>query len=169
MAYKAIEDHGVIGDMHTVALIDTSGTIDWCCLPRFDSGSVFGSILDDQKGGRFEIHSLAERTATKQFYWPGTNVLVTRFLSWEGVGEVTDYMPLGGDRRRIVRTVEAASGAVEFRMRCLPAFDYGRAEHQLQLEAGGACFRNHQLSLGLSSPVPLKRCVGGVEAVFTLE
>ncbi|MEX2536671.1 MAG: trehalase-like domain-containing protein [Trueperaceae bacterium] len=82
MAYQAIEDHGVIGDMHTVALVDTSGTIDWCCLPRFDSGSVFGAILDDRKGGRFEIHSLAERNTTKQFYWPGTNILITGADSW---------------------------------------------------------------------------------------
>jgi GH15 family glucan-1,4-alpha-glucosidase len=169
MPYPAIEDHGVIGDMHTVALVDTSGTIDWCCLPRFDSGSVFASILDDEKGGRFEVHSLTERSTTKQFYWPGTNILVTRFLSREGVGEVTDYMPVGGERRSIVRTVEAASGRASFRMRCLPAFDYGRAGHELTMQPGGACFRSNQLSLGLSSPVPLRRCDGGVEAVFTLE
>jgi GH15 family glucan-1,4-alpha-glucosidase len=169
MAYAPIEEHGVIGDMHTVALVDTEGTIDWCCLPRFDSGSVFASLLDDRKGGHFELRCLAEGYTTKQFYWPGTNILVTRFLSESGVGEITDYMPVGSERRQIVRTVEAASGSVTFRLDCMPAFDYGRADHQVQLETNGACFRSKELSLGLRSPVALQPCDGGVEATFTLE
>lgn len=88
--YPAIEDHAVIGDLHTVALVATDGTIDWCCLPRFDSPAVFGSILDAHRGGSFSVQCEAKRT--KQLYMPDSNVLVTRFLGTDSVGEVIDFM-----------------------------------------------------------------------------
>jgi Trehalase-like, N-terminal len=77
--YLPIADHGVIGDLRTVALIGTDGTIDWYCPPRFDSPSVFGAILDSGRGGHYRIAPVGE-CATKQLYFPDTNVLVTRFL-----------------------------------------------------------------------------------------
>ena len=93
LAYKPIESYGVIGDMHSVALVAYDGSIDWCCLPEFDSPSVFAAILDERKGGYFKIAS-TRGAALKQMYLPETNVLVTRFLSRDGVGEVTDFMPV---------------------------------------------------------------------------
>jgi hypothetical protein len=87
--YQAIEDHAVIGDLHTVALVATDGTIDWCCLPRFDSPAVFASVLDADRGGCFAVRS--EAVQTRQLYKPGTNVLVTRFLGTGSVGEVVDF------------------------------------------------------------------------------
>ncbi len=69
MAYERIEDHGVIGNMRTVALVTARGEIDWYCFPRFDSPSVFASLLDDEKGGSFSIRPVAERVIYKQFYW----------------------------------------------------------------------------------------------------
>jgi GH15 family glucan-1,4-alpha-glucosidase len=75
--YPAIEDHAVVGDLHTVALVATDGTIDWCCLPRFDSPAVFASLLDADRGGCFAVR--AEAVRTRQLYKPDTNVLVTRF------------------------------------------------------------------------------------------
>ena len=109
MAYKPIESYGVIGDLHTVALVGMDGSIDWCCLPHFDSPSIFGAILDERKGGFFKIASLYE-AQHKQMYLPDSNVLVTRFLSPEGVGEVVDFMPVeapsrGKKTHRIVRVV----------------------------------------------------------------
>src|SRR5690349_13263946 len=95
MAYQPIENYGIIGDMHTVALVGMDGSIDWLCFPHFDSPSVFAAILDGNKGGRFKIAPPADHVTHKQFYWPDTNVLVTRFLSADGVGEITDYMPVG--------------------------------------------------------------------------
>ena len=86
MAYQPIENYGIIGNMHTVALMGLNGSIDWLCYPNFDSPSVFGAILDDQKGGRFKIAPTAEGVTNKQIYWPDTNVLVTRSLSPDGVG-----------------------------------------------------------------------------------
>ena len=89
--YPAIEDHAVIGDLHTVALVATDATIDWwCCLPRFDSPAVFASVLDADRGGCFAVRSEAVRT--RQLYKPATNVLVTRFLGTGSVGEVVDFM-----------------------------------------------------------------------------
>src|SRR5689334_4871059 len=116
MPYLPIEDHGLIGNMHTAALVGRDGTIDWLCLPHFDSPSLFAAILDDKKGGYFRIAPVAaDRAARKQMYWPDTNVLITRFLLGEGVVEVIDYMPVAlrkGDPgfRQLVRRVEAVRG-----------------------------------------------------------
>ena len=94
-SYLPIEDHGIIGDLHTVALVGINGTIDWCCLPAFDAPSVFGSLLDAEKGGSFGIAPLATpEMRHKQYYVPETNLLITRFFTLEGVGEVTDFMPI---------------------------------------------------------------------------
>src|SRR6476661_442281 len=78
MAYQPIENYGVIGDLHSVALVGMNGSIDWYCFPHFDSPSVFGRILDDKKGGRFQISAGPDGVRQKQSYWPSTNVLVTR-------------------------------------------------------------------------------------------
>jgi len=95
VAYQPIENYGVIGNMRTAALVGMNGSIDWYCFPAFDSPSVFAAILDDKKGGSFSIAPATEHTAKKQFYWPDTNVLVTRFFSTDGVGQITDFMPVG--------------------------------------------------------------------------
>src|SRR3954467_5951657 len=85
--YLPIEDYGVIGDLHTVALVGINGSIDWCCMPHFDSPSLFGALLDKRLGGRWQISSI-HPGARKQMYFPDTNVLITRFLGSEGVGEI---------------------------------------------------------------------------------
>ncbi len=171
MPYAPIEDHGVIGDLHSVALVSTSGAIDWYCCPRFDSPSVFGALLDDQKGGEFRIAPTGGIFRTKQLYLPDTNVLITRFLSNEGVGEVIDFMPVGArneDRHRLVRTVTCVRGEIEVQMACTPAFDYGRIEHELVCDDHGAVFTTPDLTLALHSNVPLHAVDGGVSATFTL-
>ncbi len=172
MAYKPIESYGVIGDMHSVALVSTDGSIDWCCLPNFDSPSVFAAILDDKKGGYFQIRSCAE-SRNKQMYFPETNVLMTRFLSREGVGEVVDLMPIQShqespERHDILRIVRSVRGSVRFRMDCLPAFDYARTRHNLELKGKTAIFRAPGLSLALCSTCDLKRTGDGVSVEFIL-
>jgi GH15 family glucan-1,4-alpha-glucosidase len=92
--YLPIAEHGLIGDLHTVALVATNGTIDWYCCPAFDSPSVFGSILDRHRGGFFSLRPDGVEWAAKQLYFPDTNVLITRFLTESGVGEVQDFMPI---------------------------------------------------------------------------
>src|SRR4051794_7007979 len=92
--YLPIEGYGIIGDLHTVALCGQNGSIDWFCFPHFDSPSVFAALLDDARGGCFAIAPLGTGYTTKQLYLPDSNVLVTRFLSPDGVGEITDFMPV---------------------------------------------------------------------------
>ena len=92
--YLPIADHGLIGDLHTVALVGMDGTIDWYCCPRFDSPSVFGAILDKDRAGTSASRSGDDDWTQKQLYFPDTNVLITRFLTPDGVGEVTDFMPV---------------------------------------------------------------------------
>src|ERR671926_513257 len=98
MPYQPIEHYGVIGNLRTAALVGKDGSVDWLCLPQFDSPSVFAAILDGEKGGRFKIAPAAEGFRRKQLYWPDTNILITRFLHAEGTGEIEDYMPVAGTR-----------------------------------------------------------------------
>src|SRR5438552_18724293 len=86
--YLPIAEHGVIGDLHSVALVGTDGTIDWFCCPRFDSPSVFASILDARRGGHYRIAPTRREHNTRQLYFPDTNVLITRFLIPEMLGNV---------------------------------------------------------------------------------
>ena len=171
--YQPIENYGIIGDMHSVALVGMNGSIDWLCLPHFDSPSVFAAILDDEKGGWFKVSPASEGFKSKQLYWPDTNVLITRFFSPEGVGEVVDYMPVGTNAsgrgyRQVIRRVRVVRGEMSFRMECFPAFDYAREEHETVLNAGGACFHSSHLSLGLSTRIALELEGKGAVAEFTL-
>jgi|SRR6266850_2029364 len=172
MAYQPIENYGIIGDMHAVALVGMNGSIDWFCFPHFDSPSIFARILDDEKGGYFQIAAL-DGAKAKQLYWPATNVLITRFLSPDGVGEVTDYMPVGtapGEHgyHQIIRRVSVVRGSLKFRLDCKPAFNYARDSHNTNLTDAGACFRTSQLNLGLATRLPLQIYEKGVCAEFTL-
>ncbi|WP_447980255.1 glycoside hydrolase family 15 protein [Candidatus Nitrospira bockiana] len=174
MAYQPIENYGIIGNMRTAALVGINGSIDWFCFPHFDSPSVFAAILDDAKGGRFDIVAQDEGIRTKQFYWPETNVLVTRYLSPDGVGEIEDFMPVGLPRHspwhdQLVRRVRVTRGSMPFQMRCHPAFDYARAAHRTVLTEHGAAFYSAALNLGLASTVPLSADDRGVHAQFVLQ
>jgi GH15 family glucan-1,4-alpha-glucosidase len=158
MSYLPIEDHGIIGDLHTAALVATDGTIDWLCLPAFDSPSVFASILDDQRGGNFSLRS-AGYTRSQQLYLPGTNVLLTRFISPEGVAEVLDFMPIEDDRAShhdLIRDIRVVMGRVPIDVYCRPAFDYARQEHTIEFLESGVIFRGAGTALNLASVVPLK-------------
>ena len=96
-AYPPIEDHGLIGDLQTCALVARDGTIDWFCFPRFDSPSLFGGLLDAGRGGHFRISPTSGRFTSRQLYLPDTAILITRFMSEEGVGEILDFMPVQGE------------------------------------------------------------------------
>ena len=132
--YPLIADHGLIGDLQTAALVASDGSVDWFCAPRFDSPSIFGALLDHREGGRFRIRPRAETFATRQLYFPDTAILVTRFMTEEGVGEVSDFMPISGpvatDRHLLVRMVRCVRGQMDFEVEVAPRFDYGRAAHQ---------------------------------------
>src|SRR5499425_13502 len=123
MAFQPIESYGVIGNMQSVALVGMNGSIDFLCYPNFDSPTVFAALLDDEKGGCFEIRPQLSNVRVRQLYLPETNILLTRFLAEQGVAEITDYMPIeedGEQPNEIVRTVSVIRGSVRFQMRCQP-------------------------------------------------
>ncbi|MFN7996389.1 MAG: glycoside hydrolase family 15 protein [Bryobacteraceae bacterium] len=177
MSYQPIANYGMIGDLHSAALVGRDGSIDWCCLPRFDSPSVFAAILDDQQGGFFRI-APASASEVKQIYLPETNVLLTRFLG-EGMAELIDFMPVGKaeggpteqDSRQIVRIVRSIRGSMQLRLECRPAFDYARQHHTVHLAGDGrtAIFAAGNQQFGLKSPFPLVPDGDGVVSDFTLD
>ncbi len=175
MAYNQIGSYGVIGDMHSVALVGINGSIDWCCLPNFDSPSIFAAILDDKIGGFFQIAATNSKAHRRQMYLPETNVLVTRFLSEEGVGEIVDFMPIhskrhqtGKKRHEIVRIVHGVRGQVSFCAECRPAFNYARAPHELSVDQGCAKFQSPGARLCLVCPFPIQAEAGAAVTQFVL-
>jgi GH15 family glucan-1,4-alpha-glucosidase len=173
--YLPIEDYGLIGNLHTVALVGKNGSIDWCCIPRFDAPSVFGALLDAEKGGCFRIAPPdTPGMERKQLYLPDTNILITRFLTVDGVGEVIDFMPIklvgsATHQHHLIRSVQVVRGTLSFELLCRPAFNYARDAHLTHLSEEGAVFRSETLCLSLASSVPLAEDdQGGVRATFTL-
>jgi GH15 family glucan-1,4-alpha-glucosidase len=174
MSDLSIENHGIIGDLHTAALVGMDGTIDWLCLPHFDSPSVFAGILDPERGGHFQIAAASE-SRRRQMYLPDSNVLVTRFLTPDGVGEVVDFMsiaPEGGtmgpDAHRLIRLVRGVRGRIPFRLECRPGFDYARAAGRVSRGPSGACLSGGGVHLRLETPIPLEFHDGSVRAEFLL-
>jgi GH15 family glucan-1,4-alpha-glucosidase len=153
MTETAIAEHGIVGDLQTSALITTDGSVDWFCLPRFDSPSVFGALLDDERGGHLRIRPSGFDYTTKQMYFPDTAVLVTRFFSEAGVGQVLDFMPPAGstatDNHRLVRMVQCVRGEMTFEVDVAPRFDYGRHAHRADLTEHGVVFTANGSALTL--------------------
>ena len=172
--WLAIEDHGLIGDLRTAALVGTDGTIDWFCAPRFDSPSIFGAILDRDNGGSWQISPKDGATRTQQFYFPDSAMLATRFLTEDGVVEVHDFMPVmqAGDpdhRQRLVRRVVAVRGSSTIRMRLDARPDYGRAECTAEPVEHGVLLEGDGVRMGLSASTDLDIDDGVVTADLQLE
>lgn len=174
MGYQPIENYGIIGDLNTVALVGLNGSIDFMCFPEFDSPSIFAALLDDAKGGRFRIVPKFGKMKTRQMYLPDTNVLLTRFLSSEGVGEIMDFMPVqskyGGNS--LVRRVTNIRGNVEYQMCCMPRLNYGRDQHRIEFVSPNEVLitgtGEHNIALKLISSVPLRELSGDIFAEFEL-
>ncbi|MEU8241216.1 glycoside hydrolase family 15 protein [Actinoplanes missouriensis] len=150
--FPLIADHGLIGDLQTAALVSTEGTVDWWCAPRFDSPSVFGALLDTERGGHLSTRPTTGTFTTKQLYLPDTAILVTRFLTTAGVGEIVDFMPIAADRdgtaqHRLVRLVRCVRGEMTFAFHLAPRFDYGREQFRTHANDDGAIFEGPQNTL----------------------
>jgi GH15 family glucan-1,4-alpha-glucosidase len=173
MQYKPIENYGIIGDLHTVALVGMDGSIDFMCFPRFDSPTIFASLLDHRKGGCFQLAPVLEQSRTKQLYIPDSNILLTRFLAAAGVGEVSDFMPITdlGHAHNLVRRAKTIRGDITWRMVCKPRFDYGRAAHRVEKKKNEVLFYSRgpdKTVLRLRSEVPLRMEDGAAVAKFRL-
>ncbi len=174
MAYKQISDYGLIGDMHSAALVGVDGSIDWCCLPFFDSPSVFAAILDDKKGGRFQV-SPSGPFRSSQRYLSNTNVLETTFTTDTGEASVIDYMPLDDISHfsicphEVHRIVTCRQGKVALRCLFQPRFDYARAKTAIVASTDGVIASGGGEIITLSSDVPLEVCDGEAVGDFTLK
>jgi len=172
--YPPIADHGLVGDLQTSALVSSQGVVDWFAAPRFDSPSIFAALLDHAKGGYFRLApEQPPEGSHKQLYYPDTAVLVTRFMSPDGVGEVIDWMPPNTsptptDRHTLMRVVRAVRGTVRFTLECRPRFDYGRAQHELDLRPEGAMFQAPGITAHLRSTFPVERDGQDVRGEITL-
>jgi GH15 family glucan-1,4-alpha-glucosidase len=167
--YPPIEHHGVIGDLNTVALVRTDATIDWFCPQRFDAPSLFAAILDADRGGAFELRPVGQGFASKQIYLPDTAVLITRFFSPDGVGEVVDCMPIRDEGHcAVIRTVRVVRGEIAFEARCRPAFDYAREPHRVEITDHGARFVGSRSLTALTASIPLRAEGDAAVARFVL-
>ncbi len=169
MSYKPIGSYGVVGDMRSAALIAQDGSVDWLCLPRFDSPSVFAAILDDRKGGHFALRPAALYRSSQR-YLTNTNVLCTTFITSSGSVEVLDLMPVGNDTpapdQMLLRIVRGLDGQVDMICAFQPRLDYARGETKLRGVAGGALAENGAMKLALTSPAPLEISSGVASASF---
>lgn len=165
MSSQLIENHGVIGNMRSAAMISIGGTIDFFCFPQFDSPTVFAALLDAEKGGFFSIEPQLEGVRCKQQYLPDTNILLTRYLSENGVAELIDFMPVEEGSaepayaHQIIRILRVIKGSIRFKVRCAPRFDYARGSHRACKEAESICFHpdgEGLVSLALHATVPLQ-------------
>ncbi|MEW1913041.1 glycoside hydrolase family 15 protein [Kitasatospora sp. NPDC085895] len=171
--YPPIADHGLVGDLQTAALISSQGVVDWFAAPRFDSPSIFAALLDHDRGGHFRLAPVEHAPTFRQLYYPDSAVLVTRFMSEDGVGEVIDWMlpdnsNRASDRHTLIRAVRAVRGTVRFELDCRPRFDYGRADHQVTVDGQDAVFRSAGAALHLRALFPLHRADRDVRGTVTL-
>lgn len=171
--YQPIENYGIIGDLTTTALVSITGSIDFMCFPRFDSPTIFASLLDAKRGGSFHIAPVAGQFRNRQRYFPDTNILLTRYLGESGIAEISDFMAIQhlGNRHNLIRRVKVVRGEIEFEMVCAPKFDYGRATHTIERKPHKFIFVPGKKScpaLLLRSSVPLKNVNGEAVARFKL-
>jgi len=175
MTFQPIENYGVIGNMKSIALVGLNGSIDFLCHPDFDSPTVFACLLDEKRGGRFQIEPQLTDMRIRQLYLPDTNILITRFLAEEGVAELTDFMPIESEEEppnEIVRMARVIRGTVSFTMRCQPRFNYARSAHRTELGERSAMFAmadNVCPPMSLHSTATLQREGEDVVSHFSLQ
>jgi GH15 family glucan-1,4-alpha-glucosidase len=170
---EPIENHAIIGDLNTIALVALDGSIDFMCFPRFDSPTVFAALLDPERGGHFSFTAELDGARHKQLYLPDSNILLTRFLSKDGVIEISDFMPVeaAGNSHNLVRRVKCVRGEARVRMVCAPRFNYARSPHRIERSGNDVIFISEgadQCQLRLRSSVPLQVKDGDAESTFSL-
>jgi len=151
-----IEDYAVVGDLHTAALVSRAGSIDWLCLPRFDSPACFAALLDTQEAGSWQLAPAAGGACSSRCYREGTLVLETEWVTPEGTVRVIDHMPPRGQAADVVRIVEGLSGAVAMRSALRLRFDYGHVVPWVRRDPEGLTAIAGPDAAYLRTPVPLR-------------
>jgi GH15 family glucan-1,4-alpha-glucosidase len=151
-----IENYALLGDCHTAALVGSDGSIDWLCLPRFDSGACFAALLGGPEHGRWLLAPAAQPTQVRRRYRGDTLILETEFDTEEGSVRVIDFMPLSDERWDIVRIVEGLSGRVDMRMELGVRFDYGSIVPWVHRSQGILLLTAGPDTLELSASVPIE-------------
>ncbi|MEV6862769.1 glycoside hydrolase family 15 protein [Streptosporangium subroseum] len=151
-----IEDYALIGDRHTAALVGHDGSVDWLCLPRFDSGACFAALLDGPRAGRWLLAPTGRQTCTGRRYRGDTLVLETTWDSPGGCVRVVDFMPARGEAPNVVRIVEGVRGSVEMRSELLLRFDYGHVVPWVQYDGRQLAVIAGPDAAWLQSPVRLR-------------
>jgi GH15 family glucan-1,4-alpha-glucosidase len=168
---RCIQDHAIIGDLHTVALVDTNGTVDLMCLPRIDGPSVFAALLDPGAGS-FSVDIDIPDVRRRQLYVPDTNVLISGFHGNDAVVELTDFMVVGqGEGEPIlIRKLESVRGTVKIKVRCAPRFNYARSAHTARRSGDGIDFlaQDASVAIRLLASIPMKIEKGCAVARFDL-
>ena len=150
-----IEDYALIGDMHSAALVGRDGSVDWLCLPRFDSGACFAALLGGHQAGRWLLAPAGGGTCTERRYRDGTLVLETTWDRPGGCVRVVDFMPPRGEAPDVIRIVEGVRGRVEMRMELLLRFEYGHAIPWMRRQKGELAVIAGPDAAWLQSPVEL--------------
>lgn len=173
--FQPIENYGIIGNLKTVALVSLNGSIDFMCAPKFDSPSVFATMLDSQRGGFCAIEPDLENLTTKQLYFPGTAILLTRFFSDDGIAELTDFMPIATGNKSstsaIVRHIKTVRGSIKFKFSCIPRFGYSESDYEVIKDNDQLIFscEKEKLNIKIAASVPLVVRKNNGYAEFTLE
>ena len=171
--YQPIENYGIIGDLNTVALVALNGSIDFMCFPFFDSPTIFAALLDINNGGCFQINPKLDDCKNKQLYIPDTNVLLTRFLSQNGISELIDFMPVEDlyEGKILMRRITNIKGELTYRMNCRPRFNYARSTHKANMHDNTILFESNgedKTVIRLKSSVSLEIKNGDGFAEFKL-
>jgi GH15 family glucan-1,4-alpha-glucosidase len=168
--HRRIEDYGLIGNMHSAALIGRDGSIDWLCLPRFDSAACFAALIGTVDNGRWRVAPAGAIRATSRRYLPDTAVLETRFETATGAATVTDFMPLASeaDKVNLVRIVTGVSGSVDMEMELVLRFEYGHAVPWVRKRDYGLSAVAGPNAVQFHTNVPLKSENMKTRAAFTV-
>jgi GH15 family glucan-1,4-alpha-glucosidase len=161
-----IEDYAVVGEGHSMALVGRDGSIDWLCLPRFDSAACFAALVGDDRHGRWRVAPAGPVLRTSRQYRGDTMVLETTFETTDGVVRLVDFMPTRQDRPRIVRIVEGVRGRVPMRLTLCPRFDYGRTIPWVRHHDGTVTYTGGAHALVLHTDVPTVNDDAGTHAEF---
>lgn len=164
-----LEDYALIGDTRSAALVGRNGSIDWLCLPRFDSAACFASLLGDRSNGRWQLRPSSDDYRVERRYVDGTLVLQTDFHTGGGVVRLTDLMPLDTPSSDVIRIVEGLSGSVEMVMDLVVRFDYGMSVPWVRRVDGTLAMISGPDAIEFTAGVPLRGEDMSTTASFTVE